>query len=166
METEDKVSERINLLMHELCGKPSEFAKATGLTPQNVYDLTSGRKGAPSFISIKKILTAYPQVNERWLLLGEGEMLKSPPLSEAGLKNKFVSGAKADIDPRLLTGDVSPEKRAAFNYPIQNPAPSKESPKSEAKQVLGNLVEQLDRNTSEIEQLRAAVRDIQQQLKS
>lgn len=72
------VAERIKILVEKYGSKPADFAKATGLTNQNVYDLTSGRKGDPSFASFKKILIALPNVNERWLMLGEGEMLKTP----------------------------------------------------------------------------------------
>lgn len=93
---QDTVTERIKILVERYSDKPADFAKLTGLTSQNVYDLTSGRKGGPSYASIKKLLISFPEVSERWLLLGEGEMLKSGETS----KNNSVSSNPASSDTK------------------------------------------------------------------
>jgi transcriptional regulator with XRE-family HTH domain/DNA-binding XRE family transcriptional regulator len=97
---QDTVSERIKILVEKYGSKPADFAKATGLTSQNVYDLTSGRKGDPSFASFKKILIALPDINERWLMLGEGEMLKSA----TSLNTSSLHSAQTDPELRVLSG--------------------------------------------------------------
>lgn len=109
---QDTVTERIKILVAKYAEKPADFAKATGLTNQNVYDLTSGRKGGPSLASIKKLLITYPEVSERWLLLGEGEMLKSAEAS----KNNSVSSRPAPVELHIVT-DTSGNKQAPWiNY--------------------------------------------------
>jgi repressor LexA len=78
--SESTVAERIKILVDTVAGKTSTFLKATGLTHQNLHDLTTGRSAGPSFPTTTKILSAYPQINPSWLLLGEGEMLNSDKL--------------------------------------------------------------------------------------
>jgi phage repressor protein C with HTH and peptisase S24 domain len=95
---ESTVAERIKILVEKYADKPADFARATGLTNQNIYDLTSGRKGDPSFASFKKILIALPDVNERWLMLGEGEMLKSVTV----LNTSSLHSPSANAEPRVV----------------------------------------------------------------
>jgi phage repressor protein C with HTH and peptisase S24 domain len=112
---QDTVTERIKILVEKYADKPADFAKATGLTNQNVYDLTSGRKGGPSFASVKKILIAFPEVNERWLLLGEGEMLKA---TETPNNNAVLSSPDLYIQPDTKGNVQAPliNYKAAANY--------------------------------------------------
>lgn len=112
---QDTVAERIKILVEKYGSKPADFAKATGLTNQNVYDLTSGRKGDPSFASFKKILIALPDVNERWLMLGEGEMLKSAVSPNS---SSIHSGPDLYIQPDTKGNLQAPliNYKAAANY--------------------------------------------------
>ena len=112
---QESVAERIKILVEKYGSKPADFAKATGLTNQNVYDLTSGRKGDPSFASFKKILIALPDVSERWLMLGEGEMLKS---TAAPNNNSVLAGPDLFIQPDTKGNVQAPliNYKAAANY--------------------------------------------------
>lgn len=72
------IEERINILITSLCnGNKSLFAKTIGVTPSVISNITGERKGNPSFDVIQKILNAFVNVNARWLLTGEGEMLQT-----------------------------------------------------------------------------------------
>lgn len=109
------VAERIKILVEKYADKPADFARATGLTNQNVYDLTSGRKGDPSFASFKKILIALPDVSERWLMLGEGEMLKSAQIAN---NSALHSSPDIYIQPDTKGNVQAPliNYKAAANY--------------------------------------------------
>jgi transcriptional regulator with XRE-family HTH domain len=94
------------------------------------------------------------KVTVDYLLTGEAP--KKPSLEDTALNNSDVSGEskKIPVNRRILADDRRGEQ-PGFGYGEANP-----------KQVLGNMVEQLDQNTSDIEELRAALLEIRQQLKS
>lgn len=50
----------------------NKFAQNVGLSPSFINNLGEGI----NLKSLQKILTAYPQLNERWLLTGEGNMTR------------------------------------------------------------------------------------------
>jgi len=54
-----------------------KFAEAIGVSPQNFYDLKSGKTKKVSQSVISKIIETYPQFNVHWVMSGEGDMLKS-----------------------------------------------------------------------------------------
>jgi hypothetical protein len=144
---ESSVAERIKILVETVADKSAEFLKATGLTYQNLHDLTSGRSAGPSYSTTTKILSAYPQVNERWLLLGEGEMLKNPApenISAAGLKNSVVSAA-SEPAPEYEPGKSvkHPGGRATPTFRLKTDKP--------ASLPGTDLVEQVAKNTRQIE---------------
>lgn len=73
--SQTSVSERLAQIVEASELSKSQFARTTGLSPQNVYDFISGRKGDPSYGVIKKILDRYPNINANWLISGSGSML-------------------------------------------------------------------------------------------
>lgn len=46
--------------------------------PQGLYDVAAGRTKNISADLCRKIVTAFPEFNQAWLLAGEGEMLSDP----------------------------------------------------------------------------------------
>lgn len=54
-------------------GNQREFAKKIGVKPQTINNLIN-RKGAPSFKMIQQILSAFPQIDPNWLILGKGSI--------------------------------------------------------------------------------------------
>lgn len=50
--------------------------------PQGLYDVAAGRTKNISQDLARKIVTAFPEISQAWLLSGEGEMLKEPPGEE------------------------------------------------------------------------------------
>lgn len=72
------LSERIKALIE--CSKLSipKFAEFVGFkTPQAVREILNGRTKTLSDAAQMKILHAFPDLNEAWLMTGEGEMLRS-----------------------------------------------------------------------------------------
>ena len=83
----------------------SEFSRFVGFkTPQAVRELLKGNTRTLSEAARLKIISAFPQVNEDWLLSGEGDMLKS-----AGIESEIIPTAKdneENIPKRYITYEV------------------------------------------------------------
>lgn len=62
----------------------SRFAETVGIQPSAVSHLISGRN-KPGFDIIAKILTRFPKVNPRWLILGEEPMVLQSSTSSGDL---------------------------------------------------------------------------------
>lgn len=149
---ENTIAQRIKILSETLEEKSAAFLKATGLTYQNLHDLTSGRKGGPSYPTTMKILSAYPQISERWFLFGEGDMLKTSA-QKADPENilSYGAGIKAQqpgqtgLQDGLLTHD--PTEEVDEPMPTYSPAPKKKKP-------LGtDLIEEVSKHSAQIKEL-------------
>ena len=68
--------ERIKLLLSVKNLSPAQLALGIGVQRSGISHILSGRN-KPSLDFVMKILEAYPEINESWLLMGNGEMLKS-----------------------------------------------------------------------------------------
>ena len=85
----------------------AELASAFGVSPQNL----SGWRRRDS-ININKIVKSHPELNEAWLLTGEGEMLKGDKSEEYRLKSA------ADISPFLIKPnelELTPENSIVYH---------------------------------------------------
>lgn len=67
-------SNRIKTILNHYSITPIEFVNSIGIKPSHALNLTIGIE-YPNISDIQKILIAYPEVNARWLLLGEGDIL-------------------------------------------------------------------------------------------
>lgn len=73
--------QRVKLIMDSLhFSSDRKFAEAIGVSPQNFYDLKSGKTQRVSQSVISKIVEAYPQLNPGWVMSGEGDMMKGPSI--------------------------------------------------------------------------------------
>jgi len=80
---------------------PSELADSIGVQRSNVTHVLKARN-KPSFQFIEKLLQIYPEINAKWLLLGEGNMIES-----ASNKSRTLF----DSIPDPITPPVSHEKK-------------------------------------------------------
>jgi phage repressor protein C with HTH and peptisase S24 domain len=72
------INERIKSLVDYFSqGNKSAFARAAGISNQSLSEIIGQRGNAPSFSALQKIAQSFPDIREAWLLLGQGEMLKS-----------------------------------------------------------------------------------------
>ncbi len=60
----------------------SNFAEKIGINPSGLTHILNGRN-QPSLDIVKKIVTAFPEINSEWLVMGMGQMLKSDTPVEA-----------------------------------------------------------------------------------
>lgn len=74
---------RLSCILQDLDVKAPTLAKSLdGVSYQNLLDVQTGRVKSISNKVATAIVTKYPQYNLKWLLTGEGEMLKDPAPSE------------------------------------------------------------------------------------
>lgn len=65
---------RIKQFMDHKSISSSELADSIGVQRSNVTHVLQGRN-KPGFLFISKLLETYPEINAKWLITGEGDML-------------------------------------------------------------------------------------------
>jgi transcriptional regulator with XRE-family HTH domain len=76
---------------------PTEFADKIGVQRSSISHVLTGRN-YPSASFIQKMLVAFPNLNPRWLLLGEGDMLSAKiPVLEPSLFDMPVISEKPEV---------------------------------------------------------------------
>lgn len=66
----------LGIIQYKTGGNQAEFAKIMGWSPQYLNRLTKGESGI-GIRPIIALLEKFPELNARWLLLGEGAMVAS-----------------------------------------------------------------------------------------
>lgn len=66
----------LDIIQYKTSGKQAEFADIMGWSPQYLNRLTKGESGI-GIRPIISLLEKFPELNARWLLLGEGAMITS-----------------------------------------------------------------------------------------
>ena len=66
----------LDIIQYKTSGKQAEFAEIMGWWPQYLNRLTKGESGI-GIRPIISLLEKFPELNARWLLLGEGAMITS-----------------------------------------------------------------------------------------
>ena len=96
---------------------PARFAEVMGIQRSGISHLLAGRN-KPSFEFIQRMMTAYPDINYEWLILGKGRPYKSDrPLPEKA-ENATLFTETEESDPDL-EADLLPEDQPLES---QNPA--------------------------------------------
>lgn len=72
------INERIQIIADELFDSNiSSFEKACGLKPATLKHIVKGRLSKPSYEVIESICRTLVHLDVSWLVMGQGEMLKS-----------------------------------------------------------------------------------------
>jgi transcriptional regulator with XRE-family HTH domain len=66
----------LDIIQYKTSGKQADFAEIMGWSPQYLNRLTKGESGI-GIRPIVALLEKFPELNARWLLLGEGAMITS-----------------------------------------------------------------------------------------
>lgn len=75
--------QRLNeLISYAAGGNKSRFAATMGWKPQYLHRILTGETGL-GIQPVKRILQVFPELSARWLLLGTGGMLETPPSKDA-----------------------------------------------------------------------------------
>jgi phage repressor protein C with HTH and peptisase S24 domain len=109
-ETQEPFHQRLNLLIERLeNGVQRRFAQKVGVLSGVIGDMLGKKKSKPGFDIVGKIVHAYPEINERWLLLGEGDMLKSEvPKTEVKESLLYMSPQPGGLAPTEPAQRVQP----------------------------------------------------------
>jgi len=114
------MEERIKKFMEYKGISPSELADSIGVQRSNVTHVLKNRN-KPSFQFIEKMLQVYPELNAKWLLLGQGSMI------ENSTKNKTLFDQ--------LTDNVASTPKALPSEKLQVNEPKEEVTNLENKNV-------------------------------
>lgn len=105
----DDIRERFIKIVDYYCfGNQSKFAKAIGVPQGNIGNIFS-RGTTPSSDIIAKTSIAFPNLNTRWLLTGEGELEISTP------SQSQTSDSNIEITNRNLSETVKSLSRTIEN---------------------------------------------------
>ena len=101
------MEDRIKKFMEYKGISPSELADSIGVQRSNVTHVIKGRN-KPSFQFIEKLLQIYPEINAKWLLLGEGNMVEGSVKSRTlfdpiptPVINTSISGKMTEPEKKL-----------------------------------------------------------------
>ncbi len=76
------MNDRIRQFMSYKSLTSSELADNIGIQRSNLTHVLNGRN-KPSFPFIAKLLETYPEINAKWLLLGQGNMIENDHVPES-----------------------------------------------------------------------------------
>ena len=71
----NNISDRIEKILEYYQLNAGEFARKIGVQKSSISHLLSGRN-KPSFLFLSKLIKAFPEINIKWFLTGEGNMVE------------------------------------------------------------------------------------------
>ena len=102
---------------------PARFAEVMGIQRSGISHLLAGRN-KPSFEFIQRMMTAYPDINYEWLILGKGRPYKSDrPLPETVENATLFTETEVsdtDLEADLLPEDQELEAQKQASQPAEN----------------------------------------------
>lgn len=114
------LSERIKTLVEYSHLTIPKFAEFVGFkTPQAVRELIKGNTKTLSDAALYKLISAFPNLNQTWLLTGEGEMLN--PVSNASEVGGVYSASSRD-DAAAVVPFIPVSAHASFLETFETPA--------------------------------------------
>jgi transcriptional regulator with XRE-family HTH domain len=114
---------------------PAEFADLIGIQRSSLSHVMTGRN-YPGYVFIQKILEAYPQLNSRWLLTGQGKMFEEENAVSMIPTHKVSSGVQGDLfsmATRPNAMEAQPEKTVEETLIREEPTVPYASKKTENK---------------------------------
>lgn len=85
--------ERIEQVIQSLNLTARQFAAEIRVQPGTISNMMAGRNN-PSLEVMKRIMERYPTLNPEWLIMGNGDMWRTPPGKEAGLFDTLAPDSK------------------------------------------------------------------------
>lgn len=104
--------QRIKLLIEREKETPNSFAKKIGVAANSVYNLLDG--GQPRRGTIAKILAAYPNVTESWLMGGDAVQVDASERMELDRLRQENKRLWALVES--LSGQLNSAGKAATNF--------------------------------------------------
>jgi transcriptional regulator with XRE-family HTH domain len=128
------MEDRIKKFMEYKGISPSELADTIGVQRSNVTHVLKGRN-KPSFQFIEKLLQIYPEMNAKWLLLGEGNMIEGAIKSRTlfdSIPTPVINTINTDkkVEPDIIKESSSPVQKEII-APQLPPLSEKKEPENE-----------------------------------
>jgi transcriptional regulator with XRE-family HTH domain len=146
---EHLLAERVKEVMEDLGYSPSSFADTIDVPRPIISHILSGRN-KPSLDVIQKILMRFTELNPWWLLTGTGTMkqlnlFSDQELEAISLKNAAVQQSNATAQPikaSVIESVAKPITVAKIQHPLEQAAPTEQTPLHAAHQSPAPLVPQ------------------------
>lgn len=113
------------IIKYKTGGRQNDFAAAMGWTPQYLTKLLKGENFG--ITPVKTLLEKLPEINARWLLLGQGEMLEMGKLFS--LQREAFAQVQSILDLERFIPFMCPDELREFEeavadsrVPVFNPA--------------------------------------------
>ena len=127
------MTERIKIIMEHFSLNPTQFAEILNINRSGLTHIFTGRN-QPSLELARKVLTAFPQVNTEWLIMGVGDMINSEytnePVQPIGNKQSDEQPLQRVAQTSLFDEDITSEKSSKLEENINDNLP--EEKQSEA----------------------------------
>ena len=78
----DTIGERLKVLLKEKGLNPNSAAQLTGISRSNWYQWVGEKQSIPQLDSLLQIMATWPELNETWLLTGQGMMYIKQKVSQ------------------------------------------------------------------------------------
>lgn len=99
------MKDRIKKFMNVKSLTAAELADKIGVQRSNVSHVLNGRNN-PSSVFIEKLLQTFPELDARWLILGEGEMLmRQEPQQEMKFENNVSEMSQKSMTDLLTKSE-------------------------------------------------------------
>lgn len=94
----EELAKRLNKICdHNKWTKYSQFADRVGISHQTASNYLKGKQ-KPDSIQLEKIIRSFENINARWLITGEGEMLLKSDKVHVGLAEEVANILKEDLN--------------------------------------------------------------------
>ena len=116
MNTNTMNSRLQEIIKYKTGGRQTEFATLCGWTPQYLAKLLRGDNFGLQ--PVLTILTTLPEINARWLLLGQGEMLEIGKLFK--LQREAFAHIQAVLEMEKYIAFMSPDELYEYEQAVTN----------------------------------------------
>ena len=116
------INQRVQKIIDELyAGNKRAFSLAVDISPTVTENIVGKRLSNPSFEVTSKILKSLENINERWLMIGSGEMLKLEKTTDLVSEDAhhYGKGLSYTAKPFLNTGNITYGMPDAFQLSIK-----------------------------------------------
>lgn len=114
-----EIADRIRLIIQNKNLKVPSFAKKIGVGDQTIRGVVVQKRNKPGLDVLSKIIETFPEINAKWLITGNGEMLQNAPATEKNFDSlePFIQYLKEkDAKIENLTKDLC---ELRFKYEIE-----------------------------------------------
>lgn len=107
-------SRLLNIIRYKTGGRQTEFAALMGWTPQYLAKLVRGENFG--ITPVVTLVEALPEINARWLLTGQGEMIETPKYVD--IRKTMLENMLAILDMEKFMPVMTPEEMHHFEQVI------------------------------------------------